>query len=62
MSDGRSSMDDSLDLQTAKRELLANLLKQEGIELRDPETIYPRQSSDRFRSPSLSNGSGFSIN
>ena len=41
-------MDDSLDLQAAKRELLANLLKKEGIELRDPETIYPRQSSDKI--------------
>ena len=61
MSDGRSSMDDSLDLQTAKRELLANLLKQEGIELRDPETIQDRVLTG-FRSPSLSNGSGFSIN
>ena len=48
MSDDRSSMDDSLDLQAAKRELLAKLLRKEGIEHHDPETIYPRQSSDKI--------------
>jgi amino acid adenylation domain-containing protein len=48
MADGRSSSPDSLDLQVAKRELLAKLLKKEGIELHDPEIIYPRQSSQKI--------------
>ena len=48
MSDDRSSMDNSLDLQAAKRELLAKLLRKEGIEHHDPETIYPRQRSDKI--------------
>ncbi len=48
MSDDGSSTHDSLDLQAAKRELLARLLGKEGIELHDAETIYPRQSSDKI--------------
>ena len=48
MSDDGSSTRDSLDLQAAKRELLARLLGKEGIELHDAETIYPRQSSHKI--------------
>src|SRR5215510_3673892 len=40
-------MGNSLDLQAAKRELLANLLRKEGIG-HDPKTIYPRQNSDKI--------------
>jgi amino acid adenylation domain-containing protein len=48
MSDDGSYTHDSLDLQAAKRELLERLLGKEGIDVRDAETIYPRQSSHKI--------------
>ena len=48
MSDGRSSSPASQELRAAKRELLANILEEEGINLQSAEKIYPRQCRDNL--------------
>src|SRR5262249_4829610 len=46
MADGRSASPPRQELRAAKRELLAALLKQEGVDLDSAQKIYPRQSHD----------------
>src|SRR5262245_6008160 len=48
MADGRSASPPRQELRAAKRELLAALLKEEGVDLDNAQKIYPRQSHDNL--------------
>jgi Condensation domain len=48
MADGRSASPPRRELRAAKRELLAALLKEQGVDLDSAQKIYPRQSHDNL--------------
>jgi amino acid adenylation domain-containing protein len=48
MADGRSASPPRQELRAAKRELLAALLKEEGVDLDSAQKIYPRQCHDNL--------------
>ena len=48
MSDGDSSSPKRQELPAAKRELLATILREEGVDLKSAQKIYPRQCHDNL--------------